>query len=48
MARTGGEERCTKGFGEKNKGSDRALGRVCVDKRIILKWIFKKREGGLG
>jgi hypothetical protein len=40
------QERCIEGFGGKVWGRDR-LEEPGVDGRIILKWIFKKWDGGL-
>ena len=36
----GGEERCIQGFGRKAEGK-RALGRIGLDRRMIINWIFK-------
>jgi len=40
----GGEERCIQGFG----GERDHLVDPRVDGRIILKWIFRKWDGGMG
>jgi len=42
----GGEERCTQGFGGETEEKI-PLGSLDVDGRIILKWIFRKWDGGM-
>jgi hypothetical protein len=43
----GRQERCVQGFGGGDQGR-RSLGRhIGRDEMIILKWIFKKWEGGM-
>jgi hypothetical protein len=42
----GGEERCIQGFVGKPE-EKRLLGRSDIDRKIILKWIFRKWDMGL-
>jgi len=43
----GGEERCIRGFGGGNVWERNHLGGPGVDGRIILRWIFRKRDVGV-
>ena len=43
----GGEERCTQGFGVESEGKI-YLEAPAVDVMIILRWIFRKYNGGGG
>jgi hypothetical protein len=43
----GGKERCFSGFGWGNLRETDHLGDPGVDGRIILRWLFRKWEGGM-
>jgi hypothetical protein len=43
----GGKERCIQDFGGRGLREGDHLGDTGVDRRIILKWIFKKWAGGM-
>jgi len=42
------EDRCIKGFGGETWGKENAWKNPGVDGRIILRWIFRKYDGGHG
>jgi hypothetical protein len=42
----GGEERCIQGFGEEAGGKETYLEGLPIGSRIILKWIYRKWDGG--
>jgi len=44
----GGEERCILGFWWGNLRERNHLEDPCVDGQIILRWIFRKLDGGHG
>jgi hypothetical protein len=44
----GGEERCVQGFQGGNLKERDHWGDPGLDRRIILRWIFRKLEGGRG
>jgi len=48
VARMGGEERCLQGFGRKNRKKETTPEDPGVDRRIILRWIFRKLNEGYG
>jgi hypothetical protein len=43
----GGEESYIQGIGRETRGKD-SLEHLYVDRRTLLKWLFKKWDGGMG